>query len=219
MDLEFDSHQLKAMLDAAARGGAVEVRALAFRLNRPYEDVEQVVERHKRQEGGMTSTRRLSGYLEILQSMIETADMVYRGEPTDKNAKATATLISTAQAVLDDIEGRRDMRIVLEDFAITILQPMIDAFVKKLAKNVDEVIRPIEDLARTNRIDEPAKQQLIQSMKNVVTMFGVLTKQHYVMSVEQAAQLLGVDEVSSLLEEKPQQRQLPQRTVDVTEDQ
>lgn len=192
--MQINSDEMRRLLELAAGGGEVEVRALAIKLNKPIDEVRKVVDRHRDEMmASMSTNQRLQQYLSMVHDMAEIAYYDYKGEPDDRRAKAAATLVQTAQDLIKDIEGRKDSKVALAELVRDVVQPLLKACITYVATEVGQADRALADLLTHGELTSSQYDKLKFMFDNVLDGFGMRSRDGYANAVRALGNNLGVD--------------------------
>lgn len=159
--------------------------ALAIQLDMPVETVANLLE--DQVPKGDSHVEILKEQLTMLRELYDIAQYEYQKDPTDKNASAVTTLMSTAQSVLKSLHEYKDNSALMKEILQQAVQPLIRASIKQVADGSREL-----RAALVKELPNELHPTVDHLAKNFVEAFGITIKGLYEDCTDSVAETLSV---------------------------
>jgi len=193
------SRVVAAIREAASRGIAVET--ISIQLDIPPSKVQAIIDREKRklkpERDSVRPLTVLRAEADRVLKLIPIAETEYVQEPNVDNARALATLIGEARALIQQAERSKEPRDEFREVAEDIIQPMVAAFIQAATRMLAEL-----KSSTTQNLPANHKNRIGQEFVKKMQEISEHMKMQYDSAVEKLADIYGIDLHDENTEEK-----------------
>lgn len=123
--------KLISAIKAEMKAGIKSPEIIAIRLDQDVDIITEIIEEFDSvSKDARSNVDIMRDNLRLLQSLLETAEWQYRGDPDADNASSVTTMIQTSLQTIKEIESRKDPVMVMNEILGRVVQPLFRDFIK-----------------------------------------------------------------------------------------
>ncbi len=113
---------------------------IAIRLDQPIGVIQEIIDEFDAvTEDARSNVEIMRDNLKLLQSLLETAEWQYRGDPDIDNASAITAMIQTSLQTIKEIESRKDPAVVMNEILGRMIQPLFRDFIRYVTAEAHQI--------------------------------------------------------------------------------
>lgn len=113
---------------------------IAIRLDQPIAVIQEIIDEFNAvADDARSNVEIMRDNLKLLQSLLETAEWQYRGDPDIDNASAITSMIQTSLQTIKEIESRKDPAVLMNEILGRLIQPLFRDYIKYVTAEAQQI--------------------------------------------------------------------------------